>query len=65
MAIVHSCGIGPQLCRDLEPLSTPLCVHWNGAEGGEENLPRAGERRPPSRPSPSPYRPAPRNVINQ
>jgi Fe-S-cluster containining protein len=29
----------PQLCRDLEPLTTPLCVHWNGAEGGEENLP--------------------------
>jgi Fe-S-cluster containining protein len=25
----------PQLCRDFEAGSDPLCVHWRGAEGGE------------------------------
>ena len=28
----------PQLCRGLEPLWGPLCVHWRGAEGGEESV---------------------------
>lgn len=25
----------PQLCRDFEPGSDRLCVHWRGAEAGE------------------------------
>lgn len=27
----------PQLCRDFEPASDPLCVHWRGAEGDERS----------------------------
>ena len=35
------CGIydsRPQLCRDYEAGSSPLCVHFGGAEGGEAEL---------------------------
>ena len=28
----------PQLCRDYEPASDALCVHWRGAESGEESI---------------------------
>lgn len=28
----------PQLCRDFAPGSDPLCVHWQGAESGEESV---------------------------
>lgn len=27
----------PQVCRDFEPMSGPLCVHYNGTENGEES----------------------------
>lgn len=33
------CGIyqdRPQLCKSFEPGSTELCVHYRGAEGGED-----------------------------
>lgn len=28
----------PDLCRRFEPGSTSLCVHWRGAESGEESV---------------------------
>jgi Fe-S-cluster containining protein len=28
----------PGLCRSFEPASDPLCVHWRGAESGEESV---------------------------
>lgn len=28
----------PPMCKDMEPASDKLCVHWQGAEGDERNI---------------------------